>query len=243
MMFLWKPKMIDYMKDAYEFHSAHDRLAEKLENYLPKNAHVCDAGCGLGYFSLALSKHCHRVTAIDIAPAPLEILRQNVADLGYQNIEIIKGDILKTPPRKPYDVMVFGFYGTVRETLKIAKEQCDGIVVMFKKNSAFHRFSLTKQEITSHTYKNARQQLEQYGMPFSYESFSIEMGQPFKSIEAAVDFFRLYCRDGHPEAICVKEVSDKLIRSTSEVFPYYLPMAREVGMVVLNSGDIPDDIN
>ncbi len=243
MMFLWKPKMIDYMKDAYEFHSAHDRLAEKLENYLPKNAHVCDAGCGLGYFSLAISKRCRRVTAIDIAPAPLKILRQNVIDLGYHNIEIVQGDILKAPPTKPYDVMVFCFYGTVKETLKIAKKQCNGTVIMLKKNSAFHRFSLTKQEACRHTYKNAREQLEQYEMPFSYESFSIEMGQPFKSIEDAVDFYRLYCRDGHPEAIRVKEVSDKLMRSTSEVFPYYLPMVREVGMVVLNAGDISDAID
>ncbi|MBF4692503.1 class I SAM-dependent methyltransferase [Fusibacter ferrireducens] len=243
MMFLWKPKMIDYMKDAYEFHAAHDRLAEKLQHHLPKNAHVCDAGCGLGYFSLALSTRCEHVTAIDIAPSPLAILRQNIADLGYDNIEIIEGDILKKPPRKPYDVMVFSFFGTVHETLKIAKKQCDGTVIMLKKNSAFHRFSLTKQVVGSHTYKNARQQLEHYGLPFSYESFSVEMGQPFKSIENAVDFFRLYCRDGHPEAIGEAEIADKLIRSTSEVFPYYLPMAREVGMVVLKTGDIPDDID
>ncbi|GAU78892.1 bifunctional 2-polyprenyl-6-hydroxyphenol methylase/3-demethylubiquinol 3-O-methyltransferase UbiG [Fusibacter sp. 3D3] len=242
MMFLWKPKMIDYMKDAYEFHSAHHRLAENVEAYLPKLAHVCDAGCGLGYFSLALANRCEYVTAVDIAHSPLEILRENVNQLGYQNIEIIEGDILQKPPVKPYDAMVFSFFGTVNETLKIAKEQCNGTVLMLKKNSAFHRVSLTKQVVGRHTYKSTREQLEQYGMPFRYESFSIEMGQPFKSIETAVDFFKLYCRDGHPEAIGIADVADKLIRSTSDVFPYYLPMAREVGLVVLNTEDIPGDI-
>lgn len=52
-MFIWNEDMIRFLRDASEHSDYHHLLAEYLAKRLPENAHVCDAGCGLGYLSLA----------------------------------------------------------------------------------------------------------------------------------------------------------------------------------------------
>lgn len=76
-MFLWNEDMIRFLRDASEQSDYHRLLAGYLAERLPENAHVCDAGCGLGYLSLRLAPYCRQVTAADVSADALAVLREN----------------------------------------------------------------------------------------------------------------------------------------------------------------------
>ncbi|MFR0787293.1 MAG: class I SAM-dependent methyltransferase [Vescimonas sp.] len=76
MMQAWTPEGMAFLQDAMACCGYYPALARRIAPYLPKQAHVCDAGCGLGGLSVALLPYCRHVTAVDRAAAPLENLRQ-----------------------------------------------------------------------------------------------------------------------------------------------------------------------
>lgn len=63
-MFQWNAEKVRFMEDAAAWGDFHARLAAELAPYLPRNGHVCDAGCGTGHLALALSPYVKRVTAV-----------------------------------------------------------------------------------------------------------------------------------------------------------------------------------
>ena len=97
-MFRWDEDMIRFLRDASEQSDYHRLLAETLAGRLPADAHVCDAGCGLGYLSLRLAPYCRRVTAVDVCEAALAVLRENCAKEGITNIMPRCGEIDTLPP-------------------------------------------------------------------------------------------------------------------------------------------------
>jgi SAM-dependent methyltransferase len=242
MMFLWQPKMVSFMKDACENNSYNPELTEKILRHLPQNAYVCDAGCGLGYLSLEMAKHCAQVRAVDISSQALEVLKKNVALQNRRNISVVEGDILGNPPEKPYDAMVFSLFGGIETELKIAKAQCNGNVILIKKNWNRHMFSLGNKPLEHNTLPQVTAVLHSRNIRFTTETFDLEMGQPFRTLPDAVGFFRTYSRDGNTDAIREEDVKSRLIPGPSEEFPFYFPAIRHIGMIVLDSGDIPDDI-
>lgn len=92
-MFEWTPKMIDFMRDASEYNNYHEILSKKIKNYFNFNSHICDAGCGLGYLSLAVSDKFEKVTSIDVSDVAIDVLKNNISENNYRNINIIEGDI------------------------------------------------------------------------------------------------------------------------------------------------------
>ena len=65
MMQLWEKDMVRFMRDASEYSTYHQELAKRLSPYLNKEMHICDAGCGLGYLSLALAPYVGSVTGVE----------------------------------------------------------------------------------------------------------------------------------------------------------------------------------
>ena len=141
-MYRWTPDMIRFMNDASAYGDYHRRLAEMILPYFSGAEHICDAGCGLGDLSLALSGVIPRITGIDINPRPLAALRDHCVRHGITNIRAVEGDIRLNPPQIPYDGMIFCFFGKSEEILDIARQQCRGTVAVIKKNYSVHRFSV-----------------------------------------------------------------------------------------------------
>ena len=48
MMQAWTPEGMAFLQDAMACCGYYPALARRIAPYLPKQAHVCDAGCGLG---------------------------------------------------------------------------------------------------------------------------------------------------------------------------------------------------
>ncbi len=58
---------------------------------------VLDVGTGTGFVAAGLASRAGRVVAIDNSPAMLEVARDNLAQLGVDNVELREGDLRKLP--------------------------------------------------------------------------------------------------------------------------------------------------
>jgi adenylosuccinate synthase len=144
-------------------------------------------------------------------------------------------------PETPYDAMVFCFFGRVDETLRIAKAQCSGPVVMVKKNWKNHRFSLEEKPLKGYTLQHTTAELDAMKIPYSVATFPIEMGQPFRSLDDALLFFRTYADESDGQVL-LEQIRSRLVRTDSAYYPYYLPSNKTLGIVTVDTGDVPDSI-
>ena len=54
----WTDESIAFLRGAAAMNRYYETVAERITPQLTENAHICDAGCGIGELSLAL-KPCH----------------------------------------------------------------------------------------------------------------------------------------------------------------------------------------
>ena len=238
-MFVWDDERVRFMEDAAAWGDFHDRLAALLAPFLPAGGHICDAGCGTGHLSLALSPYVRQVTAVDVSDAALSALAENCRRQGVENITIRCGDIHRLPPQRPYDAMVFCFFGHMEEILSLAAAQCSGTVLAIMRNDGCHRFSVSRPAIRHGGYPRGAAQLAQLGIPFTKQEWELPMGQPFRSLEDARRFLELYRRPGDDEAVTDVFLRDRLTATGREDFPFYLPQSRRFGLLRWEARDIP----
>ena len=232
-MFEWTPEMIRFMQDAQEHTDYFQKLAQRLSERFPADAHVCDAGCGLGALSIALLPYAQKVTAIDVSAYAIAALKAR-----NSQVEAILGNMNDHLPQEPYDVMIFCFFGSTAEILRWAKRQCRGVIQMVKKDWDYHRFSLEKHKLERFSCKEAERELSSLGIPFSVERMEMEFGQPLRSLEDASRFFSIYSKDNVPPDL--DAVRARLKEDPKGQFPYYLPSRKHIGVISLNTADIPE---
>ena len=234
-MFAWTEESAAFWEDSASYTQSYERLAERAAARLSPEGNLFEGGCGLGHLSVALAKRGFAVTAMDLSPLPLRYLRAN-ADRAGVRLTVRTGDVFTLPEGELYDSAVFCFFGSVTEILNWAKGHCRDRLILFKKNWSTHRFTRDPGAVRKFTYPLTCGELERLGVPFAAETFDADMGQPFRSLPDAVRFFRLY----DPQAAMTEgEALSRLTKTGDPVFPYYLPALRSVGMIVIQTRDIP----
>ena len=230
-MLVWTPDTVRFQRDAAQYGTYHKTLAKHLAAYLPPDAHVCDAGCGLGYLSRALAPYCKRITAIDSEALALDVLREDTPE----NVNVFEGDLFTLSPDRRFDAMVFCFFGTMDETLLLAKRHCRGKIIVVKRGWTQHRFSLAPTPVQRDTSSETEQYLRTRGIPFLREDLTLDMGQPLRSGEDAVRFFEAYGN----EAVTFSDIEARLVKTDSAAFPYYLPQEKPLGIFIFDAKDVP----
>ena len=132
-MFTWTPDMIRFMHAANETGTYHQQLADILAPKLTGCRTLCDAGCGLGALSAALSSRFDAITAADVSDDALDVLRQTILARGLTNITPLHCDLLSDALTEPYDGMIFCFFGSLEEILPVARRQCRKTLIIIKK--------------------------------------------------------------------------------------------------------------
>ena len=228
-MFKWTQERIAYMDDACRRTDFHQRLAAELRPYLEQTDRICDAGCGLGYLSLALAPYVGAVTAVELDGQALAVLEREVKTRGIANVTAVRGDMLTYRPDTRFDAMVFCFFGSMEEIMATAARCCCGTVLAVVRNDARHRFSGKDREPGRHSYEAACRTLAEKGINFTAKTASSDFDQPFRSLEAARRFFELY---GGSE-----DWRAHLVETGDPEFPWRLPSRRDFGLIVFRTGD------
>lgn len=228
-MFKWTQESIAYMDDACRRTDFHQRLAAELRPYLKQTDRICDAGCGLGYLSLALAPYVGAVTAVERDSQALAVLEREVKARGIANVTAVRDDVLAYRPDTRFDAMVFCFFGSIEEILAAAARCCRGTVLAVVRNDARHRFSGKSRGSGRHSYDTACRILTEKGINFTTRTASFAFDQPFRSLEAARRFFELY---GGSE-----DWRARLVETGDPEFPWQLPSRRDFGLIVFQAGD------
>lgn len=243
MMFKWEPDMIRFMKDASEYGDFNEKLAGLIAPYINKDSHICDAGCGLGYLSLALSPYAKQVTAVDINEKALSILKENLIKRKIGNVNIYCGDIMSAHFEKPFDHMTLCFFGNIGEILAVSKRCCTGRVFAIMRNYSSHRFSVSEIKREPGGSDDACRFLGSLGIPYERRDLTLEMGQPFKDLEDARLFFETYSRDEDKSLIIEEFIKSRLVPTGREDFPFYMPHERKISFITFKVSDIPGTYN
>lgn len=238
MMQYWYEDMVRFMKDASEYGTYNQELAKLLAPHLNKNMHICDPGCGLGYLSLALAPHVGQVTSIEKNPDAVAVLEENCRRFGISNIVPKCGELEELPPDKPYDAMVFCFFGFIDEILAAVKQQCSGNVFIITRNYTTHRFSVGSHKTGSYGYKTASETLTALGIPYEEKIFDLEFGQPFRNLEDARRFYEMYSKDSDKTVITEEFLRSKVVETGREDFPLYMPHRRHLALLKFDANDL-----
>lgn len=241
MMQLWYEDMVRFMRDASEYGTYNQELAKRLAPELNHNMRICDAGCGLGYLSLALAPYAGQVTAVERNPDAVAVLEENCRRFGISNITPRCGAIGEILPERKYDAMVFCFFGGIHEILETAKNQCDGRVFIITRNYTRHRFSVGDHPTGSYGYRRSHEVLTELGIPFEESSFELEFGQPLKNMADARTFYEIYSKDADKSVITDEFLRGKVAETGREDFPLYMPHRRKLAILKFNTSDIPKE--
>lgn len=237
---IWTEESARLLWRAYRCGKAGSTLADHIAPHLVQGAHVCDAGCGVGSLSLALAERGFRVTAVDIDDIPLAQLRGAADDALLERMEILCSDVQTL--HTPFDAMIFCFFGDIGNCLRVSRRLCRGDVFYISRNYEWHRFSAGSHPVRYKGYKDARQTLDALGIPYTWQELTLDMSQPFESMEEARRFFELYNRD-ECRMITDDFLKSRLIETAGEEYPLLLPHMRRAGMVHFHAKDIPDCID
>ena len=229
-MFHWNQEMIRYQKQEFETNPLYVLFSQEIVRYVGKGLRICDAGCGLGFLSQELSRQGEQVIAVDTEP----LVIKEVQALNDDNITVREGDIHSLAPSLPYQAMVFCNFGSTIETLALGKSQCQGKIVLIKKNWEAHRFSQNFADLKGNPAQCCRQLLSSLAIAFEESTLVSECGPRFSSIGDAQAFFTLY----HTE-ISKEELQKKLIRKEG-AFPFSYPEEESFTFFVIETKDLPD---
>lgn len=226
-MFSWSADTVRFMADACRRTDFHEKLTALLLPYLKPTDHICDAGCGLGYLSLALSPHAAHITAAERDAAALAVLRQELDARGITNVTPLCTDILAYTPAEKFDAMVFCFFGSMEEILAAALRQCRGTVLAVVRDDVCHRFSGAPRAPGRHSFDAACGVLKARGVPYTARRAALDFPQPFRTLEDARTFLTLYGGGAPAE----DDLRAKLISTGDPDFPWQLPGVRRFGII------------
>lgn len=234
MTFIWQPEMIRFMRDASEYGDYYQQLAQVLLPELQGCDSVCDAGCGLGYLSLVLSKYIKQVTAVDRSAEALAVLRQNCATYGIDNVHVRCADMSLVNFAQPFDAAVFCMYGQLEEIIRISGRICSKKVLIVKRDEPYHRFS--KGRIKKDEGKEALlMQMYRTGLIQKELSICLPFHQPFRSLEDARSFLKLYSQDQDAPAFTDEYLLERLVKTGNERYPYEMPGMRRMTLLTLEA--------
>jgi SAM-dependent methyltransferase len=89
-----------------------DAVRDLITSIVSQDATVLDIGAGTGSWAMLLARHAQSVTAVELSPAMIDVLRENLASEAIGNVHVIQGmwpDVEVSP--HDYSLCAHGMYG------------------------------------------------------------------------------------------------------------------------------------
>ena len=242
----WTENKIRWLSEAADHLGFTKVLAGECAKWFCEGDHIADIGCGIGYLSTDLLDHVDRVTAIDINKEVLDHLKNRAVARGCPNdrLSILRADAFKElPDAQMFDGMTASFFGQIPQLVDFAQKHVKGNAVWIRKNWDSHRFSTCATPIRRLRFKEDCEALDKMGIPYRTECFDLEMGQPFRNENEAIDFFREYSREDETDN--EGKTGDgslsylkMLTRTEDDVFPYMFSSVRNIGIIIVSADEL-----
>ena len=228
-MRVWNQDIVRFMLDASDKSNYFNELAKIVAQKTQGAKNICDCGCGLGQLSLALSSYFDKVYGIDVSENAIKVFKEHYCKA--ENIVPIQADFFDYQVQDKFESLVFNHFGNIEQIVKLSNKLCKGKVVVIKKDYDFHRFSLGQKPLDKSYNISMPEYLDSLGIKYEQEHISLEFGQPFRSAQDAVTFFRLYSKDENWQDIQYSDIQDRLVETEDPVFPYYMPHMKKLRVV------------
>lgn len=233
----WKAGMAESMYDSMYYTRYHEEIGRRMLPYLQPNARVCDGACGVGGIALALAPYVQSVYAVDRSERAIAQLRKVLQQEKIRNVTAEVCDLFALPSGLHFDAMEFMQYGSLEEILTLTLRHCDGTAFVISRNRKEHRFGSKTKGPLGFDYEVMAEKLQKIGIPFEGQCFTLQMGQPFRTMEEAKAFLSRYDDGAEPDAAQLAQ----LVPADSSQFQWFLPALSELGMLVFRTEDIPVD--
>lgn len=113
----YKEKIIEKYAGGGEVHRAEQTgefamefiyTKRALDEYITPEKKVIELGCGGGYYLMHYAPKCREYLGVDLSPVNVEIVEKQIAESGYTNASVIRGDAtdLKEICDERYDVVL-----------------------------------------------------------------------------------------------------------------------------------------
>ena len=225
----WSPEVVRFMEDAGRYGSYFRILADIATRGLEPGAMVVDAGCGMGQLARVMLKCGMCVDAVDLSPKAVSYA------LDHPEIcaPVRRADF-NEPGFVPRgcDRIVFSLSASWEDAFRIARENGAKSVMAFNK---IHRYPHAGREADEcrpiiRSMERATRELEQLDYDCRAWDIVLDYGQPFRSLEDAQLYFRLFRTYRYPQGIATGELRRILKRTGNAEFPYYLPVLRHLAV-------------
>lgn len=82
-------------------------VARTIAAHIPEagGGNALEFGCGTGLVTAMLAPQCARVVAMDSSEGMLQVLKGKIDELSLTNVETLEGDLSKTLPEGPFDLI------------------------------------------------------------------------------------------------------------------------------------------
>lgn len=205
-----------------------------IKDYI-KGKNVLDAGCGLGYLSLEMSKYADTVVSTDIDKKALNVLENNVILNKITNIITLDADFYNTQFQN-IDYVVASFFSKPTEDinymLSIAK--C-GVIVMLSTN-------MSKYELLNNkTYKNRQdaqifcKYLDDNNIRYEKEDITEQNGQYLEDEIDAYMFLNAFSKidEEEKQELIQKSRLEKEKIINKKVYKYFVSLMKKISIVII----------
>jgi SAM-dependent methyltransferase len=234
---IWGERAARWFVNASEYTGYHRELADILLAFMQPGGTLCDLGCGIGLIDFALADHLKQITCVDISAEALEILEAEAARRRIGNITALRADAATLEGQWDDGLMLF-FHGTLTDNiahfLRLFRRRLFYIVHADPIDpQRDHRPERTKCSSVSAIQGD----LDRQRINYQLFHHALEYGQPFGSLEEAIDFTRAYrlCPQGKEEGFLKARL--RPAQKTREGYQYYLPHTKRFGMFIIGRED------
>ena len=153
---VWRSKAREYDQRIKRRWSQRDSTRDLILSQVDAGTTVLDVGAGTGRWSILLAQRVRRVTAVEPAPAMIELMAENLAQEGIRNVEIVQGTWPEVQVG-PHDVSLcaHGMYSSpdlpafVRALVAVTRRTC---YMVLRALSADHVMAEIAQHIWGQPY-------------------------------------------------------------------------------------------
>lgn len=229
MLFDWNADTIRWYLDAEAYSGFFRNIAKAVAPGLRGYQTMCDLGCGLGLFDFEVAPLFETVECVDINEAALQSVRERAERQGVTSIITRLDDCFRLTGA--WDVIFMSFFGSRK--LDKFLPLCRKLIAVVSESANSELFPIKHRRYRKNTVDDTAKHLEEKHIGYKLTMMQLDFGQPFVSLRDARCCIKYYVPE-ITDAEISSCLNNALKETNGEIWPYYLPRVKAVGIFELD---------